>query len=88
MNATIIKTVSVGSALVSFFLFPYPLTLVLSFGASLVIPWIAVVIGLLYDAVFFTSFEGSVPTASLLGAGASFLALLVRRFIKARIITS
>lgn len=73
------------SALFSFFLFPYPYTLALAFVASIFVPWFALALGLLYDALFMIPHEGSVPLASILGAVSSLLAHLVRRFVKARI---
>jgi hypothetical protein len=85
MNGNVLRVICVSAALLSPFFFPYPLTLLLSLVASAFIPWIALVVGVMQDALFMIPYEGRIPTATLLGAGASVVALVVRRFVKARI---
>lgn len=86
MTGPTVRFVLIGSALLAPFLFPYPFTLLLSFIASVFVPWLALIIGLMQDALFMVPHEGRIPTATLLGAFASLFALIVRRFVKARII--
>lgn len=81
----VLRVVFVGMAFISPFLFPYPFTLALSFIASVFAPWVAVSVGLLMDAIFMIPHQHTVPLATLVGAGISFGALIVRRFVKARI---
>lgn len=83
----VLRIIVVGSALVSPFLFPYPYSFALSVCASVFVPWLALAVGVLHDALFFVPDAGSLPVASMLGIAASCAALLVRRFVKARIIT-
>ncbi len=85
MSGNILRSICIASAFFSPFFFPYPLTLLLSLIASAFVPWIAVVVGIMQDALFMIPYEGRIPTATLLGAGASVVALVVRRFVKARI---
>jgi len=86
MMGSAVRFILISGALLSPFLFPYPFTLFLSFVASVFVPWLALIIGLTQDALFMVPHEGRIPTATLLGATASLLALVVRRFVKARII--
>lgn len=87
MNGNVIRIICVSGAFLSPFLFPYPLTLLLSFIASAFVPWIAIIVGVMQDALFMIPYEGRMPTATLIGAGISVLALIVRRFVKARILS-
>jgi hypothetical protein len=87
MTGALFRFVLIGAALMSTFLFPYPFTLVLSFLASIFVPWLALMIGFMNDVLFMVPADDRIPTATILGALASLVALLVRRFIKARIIT-
>ena len=81
------RSVLAAAAVLSVFLFPYPLTLLLSFLASLYLTPVALVVGILADLVYFAPGAAPVPFMSLLGGGLSVLALLVRRFVKARIMS-
>lgn len=82
-----IRVALVIGAFLSPFLFPYPFTLFLSFLASMTMPWVALLVGLLVDALFFTPQGGGIPLATILGGVASLGAIIVRRFIKARIMS-
>lgn len=73
------------AALLSPFLFPYPATLLLSFVASLYLPWIAVAVGALTEASYGASGAHPFPLALLLGALLTLIALLVRRFVASNI---
>lgn len=88
MSGAILRFVIILGALLSSFLFPYPMTLVLSFAASVYVPWIAFMIGLMNDALYLVPHDGRIPTATILGALVSLSALVVRRFIKARIMSA
>jgi hypothetical protein len=76
------------SAFLSLFFFPYPLTLALSFVASLYIPFAALIVGICADLVYLSWPEGgsALPVATLLGGALSLGALFVRRFVRERII--
>ena len=80
------KYVFIIAAFLSPFLFPYPLTLVLSAVASFFFPPVAFLVGLLAEILYFTPQASLVPIAALGGLLISVLALFVRRFAKARII--
>lgn len=86
MTFPIFKVVLVGAAFLSVFFFPYPATLGLSFLASVLFPLAGVAVGVVADLMYYTPTQ--FPVASILGAGASVLGLLVHRFVKARIMTA
>lgn len=68
----------------SLFLFPWKLTLALLFAASMLVPAIGIVVGVLADALY-----GGTPalyTASLLGVLFSLVGFFVQHLIKTRII--
>lgn len=73
-------------ALLSPFFFPFSATLVLAFAASVFIPPVALVVGLLSDFLYYTPGASFWPMASMWGLLLSICGLLVRRFLKARII--
>ncbi len=73
-------------ALASVFLFPYPATLILSFAAGLFVPAIPLVSGILVDLYYHAPGASLVPLATIYGALLSIAAVVVQRFIKARII--
>lgn len=81
-----IRFVLIAASVSSLFLFPYPLTLILSFVASLFFPPTAFLIGAFADLLYFTSYDSALPTALLFGIGLSLIALFVRRFVRTRII--
>lgn len=65
------------------FLFPSVITFVLGFAAALVFPPIAILIGMLTDLLYEPS--GYWPLASVIGLVFCLLAIIVRSFVKARI---
>lgn len=73
-------------ALASVFLFPYPLTLALSFAAGLFLPAAPLLAGILVDLYYHTPGAAFIPFGTLAGALIAVLCVLVRRFVKARII--
>lgn len=73
-------------AIASAFLFPYPATLILSFVAGLFVPVIPLIVGILVDLYYHVPGASPLPFATLIGASVSIAAVLVRRFVKARII--
>jgi len=80
-----IRIAFIGAVFFSPFFFPYPFTLVLSFAASLFVPFVGILIGILTDVLYFVPHVDHIPLASLLGALVSVVAFFVRRFLKARI---
>ena len=74
-------------ALVSPFLFPWPVTVALVFIIALLVPPISFFAGLLTDAAYYASGNGALPLATLLGALGFIVAVFVHRFIKTRIIS-
>jgi Na+/H+ antiporter NhaA len=87
---TFFRGVVILLSFISLFVFPYPLTLLLSFVASLCVPWIALLLGLLADALYYTPLPAgesglSFPYATLIGMCLTLLALFVRRFVRERI---
>jgi hypothetical protein len=82
-----IRAVVIGSALLSPFLFPAPVTFVLSFFAGLFVPLVPLLSGAILE--FLYGAPGvSLPVALIAGAFLSMLAMLVRGFIKTRIMWS
>ncbi len=81
-----IRSVLIIAAVLSPLWFPYPLTLVLSFAASLVLPGAGLFVGIFTDVLYFNPQVSMIPVASVTGAAISLGAVLVRRFVKARII--
>jgi hypothetical protein len=79
-----IRSIFIASALLSPFVFPYPVTILLSSIASFYLPFIGLVVGILSDILYLEG--GKLPLASLIGLSISLIAILVHRFIKARII--
>ena len=82
----ILRGVIILSAFLSAFLFPYPFTVLLSFGAALIFPPLGVVIGVLVDVLYFAPGVSAWPHAVLIGLLVSLIALVVRRFVRTRII--
>lgn len=73
------------AALLSPLLFPYPLTLLLSFLAGLVLPPVPLVTGIIADALYFTPGAAAFPIASAAGLSLSVASFFMQRFLKARI---
>lgn len=80
------RIVLAAAAFLSPFFFPFPATLVLAALASLYLPPIALLVGILTDLLYYTPGAATWPIATILGLFISLAALLVRRFLKARII--
>lgn len=76
------------AALLSTIVFPYPLTVVFSFVASLFFFPAALFAGVLADLLYHAPGAESFPFATLIGAGISVLAVLVRRFVSSRIMSA
>ena len=72
------------AAVISVFILPPFVTVVLAAAGSLLFPPTALAIGLLADALYLP--QGSLPYASLLGLSGTAVAILMRRFMKTRII--
>ena len=83
-----IRFVIILAAFLSPFFFPFPATLVLMFAAATLVPPVALVIGVLVDALYLAPGAVALPWGTLWGVALTLLGLLVRRFIKARIISA
>ncbi len=73
-------------ALLSPFLFPYPATLAFSFAASVFLPPVGLLAGLLTDVLYYTPGASGWPIAVIAGLFISIIGFFVRRFLKTRII--
>lgn len=80
------RIVVVVAAVLSLFLFPWPFALILAVAASLMLPLSGIAFGILYDALYMPA--GTWPMATIAGCGLTVIALIVRRFVKARIMTA
>lgn len=78
----ILKSVVIVFALVAPFLFPWPLTVLLSLAAGYFFPPVLLVIGALTELVYGS---GSIPYVFLGSLVAFFMMAGVRRIVKARI---
>lgn len=67
-------------------LFPWPVAALLALGMSLVEPYVPLVVGLLIDVFYYSSYGGALPLATLSGVCVTMLALLVRSRLVASII--
>lgn len=83
-----IRVIIVVAALLSPFLFPFPATLALMFAAATFMPPVALVVGVLTDALYLAPGASWLPVGTLWGIGLTLLGLLVRNFVKARIISA
>ncbi|MDB5195355.1 MAG: hypothetical protein JWO84_539 [Parcubacteria group bacterium] len=79
-------TLAIILALVSPLVFPAALTLVVVLIASVLVPPVGLLAGVLTDALYWTP-SVSVPYATIAGLCASVLGYAVHQFIKTRIIT-
>ena len=77
-----IRYALIGLAFLSLFVFPWPLTVALTFVASLYIPPLALLMGALAEILYGT---GGMPYALIVGVVGSVVAYFVRRLIKTRI---
>lgn len=73
----------VCAAVLSLFIFPWPFALILGTIAAVYLPGAALGLGVLYDVLYFPG--GTWPLATILGFVGTGVALLVRRFVKTRI---
>lgn len=81
------EVLAIVIALASPLLFPWPLTLALVAVASVILPPLGILAGILTDALYYTP-PVSIPYASLIGLLLSVLGYFVHRFIKTRIMTA
>ncbi|MES2668627.1 MAG: hypothetical protein V4644_02985 [Patescibacteria group bacterium] len=71
-------------AFLSFFLFPWQVSVALLFSASLLIPPAGLLLGIIGDLVYYVPGASLLPFLTLWGACATAFALLVHRFVKTR----
>lgn len=74
-------------AFASPFLFPYPLTLVISVLAGIVFPPLPLLVGILIDAMYYHPALGVLPYGIILGGMGSIAALFLGRFIRERVVS-
>ncbi len=72
-------------ALLSVFWFPWPLTLILLFAASLFVPLSGLLIGVLADVVYGASLVSGIPYGTLAGIIAFVVGTLLQRYGKAHL---
>ena len=73
------------STLISAVLFPWPLTALLAFIASLREPLVPLAAGLFVDTLYYAPQAGALPTFTLYGLIVSIIAVLVRRQLRTSI---
>jgi len=71
-------------ALLSLFIFPWQVSVVALFAASLFVPLAGVILGVIADLVYYTPGSAFFPYFSLFGFASFGIALLVHRFVKTR----
>ena len=74
-------------ALLSVFWFPWPLTLILLFVASLFVPLSGLLIGVLADVVYGASLVSGIPYGTVAGIIAFVVGILLQRYGKAHLHT-
>ncbi len=79
------RALTAGLALISLFWFPWLVTLVLMFVASLFFPFSGIIIGILADGVYGASVTSGIPYGTLAGVLAFVCGVVFQRFGKARI---
>ena len=77
----IVKILSILT-LLSVFFFPWPVTMLVALGVSVFEPLVPLAAGLLVDVLYFQVHGFSLPVFTLLGAGLSIAAWLVRGRLK------
>ena len=70
-------------AMLSVFWFPWPLTVILLFAASIFVPLSGLVIGVLADVVYGASLVSGMPYGTLVGITAFIVGSLLQRYGKA-----
>lgn len=79
------RAIAVASALLAALWFPWPFAALLAFGGAFVEPLLPLATGLLIDTLYYLPHSG-LPSATLLGAGVTLAAFLVRSRLKTGII--
>jgi hypothetical protein len=69
-------------ALIGIFIFPYPLTAVLTVAAAIASPLAGLALGIITDSVYFTSTNALLPLASIVGLLATLAAFFGKRFVR------
>lgn len=73
-------------ALLSIFLFPWPLTIAVVLFASFFMPPVSLIAGILSDTLYLAPHAAAFPYATILGIIGFLIALGVHQFVKTRII--
>ncbi len=74
------------SGFISTILFPWPLTVLLVLGVSLLEPLVPIAVGLFADTLYYAPQSGALPVFTFYGILATIVALFVRSRLKASII--
>ncbi len=75
------------AAFLSPFFFPFPLTLLLSAVAGFFLPAVPLLVGMLVDLLYYVPESSLLPLGTVCGVLIAAACVLVRQFVKARIIT-
>lgn len=81
-----IRFVILALALIGIVALPYPLSALLTFLAAVVSPLAGVSLGIMTDALYFTSGTNTLPLASILGLVATVGAFFGQRFVRTHLI--
>lgn len=68
-------------------LFPWPLTAALAIVTSFFEPLVPLAVGIFADALYYSPASGGLPMSTIYGLSMSLLAILVRRWLSASIIS-
>lgn len=75
------------STFVSVVLFPWPFTALLALATSLSEPLVPLAAGLFADTLYYAPQAGGLPVFTLYGAAISLIAVFVRRWLRASIMS-
>ncbi len=81
----VVQGVLVTLAFLGIFMFPWPLTILLIAVASVRMPFVALLGGVLFDVLYFVPGAAYLPWGIVFGIGGFFASLIVHDFMKTRI---
>ena len=81
----IVRIALIVGALISLFMFPWPVSLAAILVASLALPVAGLFLGVFADILYFVPGAAFMPYMTVWGIGSCIAALLVHRFVKTRI---
>jgi len=80
-----IRGIALLLTLVAPFFFPFALAVVLIAGSALLFPLLALLGGVLFDALYYIPHGGYIPVATLVGVAGFLVASVVQKLVRARI---